>query len=102
LCAAGRVLAETALEIVRGSWRVARFCLRGPGRPGFVEIPQGDRSPAGVAVWGVLTGEAPDEVPVDVDEQRQVLIVHLVDAGDPASVRARHARTHERLRRVVP
>ena len=32
-----------------------------------------------------------------------VLIVHLIDASDPAAVRARHARTHERWqRRVVP
>ena len=103
LRATGGVLAQTALEMVRGSWRVARFCLGGSGTPGFVEIPQGDRSPAGVAIWGILTGEAPDEIPVDIDERRQVLIVHLVDAGDPAAVRARHARTHERrLRRMVP
>jgi len=102
LRAAGVVLAQTAFEMVVGSWRVARYCLGGAGRPGFVEIPQGDRSPAGVAVWGVLTGEAPDEVPIDVDEQRRVLIVHLVDVGDPAAVRARHAGTHQQLRRVVP
>jgi multicomponent Na+:H+ antiporter subunit E len=69
----------------------------------LVEIPQGDRSPDGVALWGVLTGEAPDEIPVDVDDRRRVLIVHLIDASDPAAVRARHARTHERWqRRVVP
>jgi multisubunit Na+/H+ antiporter MnhE subunit len=102
MSAAAGVLAQTALEMVRGSWRVARYCLGRAGEPGFVEIPQGDRSPAGVAVWGLLTGEAPDEIPVDVDEQRQVLIVHLVDAGEPEAVRARHARTHQQLRRVVP
>jgi multisubunit Na+/H+ antiporter MnhE subunit len=56
-----------------------------------------------VALWGLLTGEAPDEIPVDVDEQRDVLIVHLVHARDPEAVRARHERTHERrLRRAVP
>jgi hypothetical protein len=51
-----------------------------------------------VAVWGLATGEAPDEVVVDVDEKRDVLIVHLVDASDPDGVHARHARTHERWR----
>ena len=102
LWAAAGVLAQTASEMVRGSWRVARYCLGGEGSPGLVEIPEGDRSRHSVALWGLLTGEAPDEIPVDVDEQRRVLIVHLVDAGDPAAVRARHARTHERrLRRVV-
>jgi multicomponent Na+:H+ antiporter subunit E len=87
--------------MVRGSWRTARFCLRGGGQPGFVEIPRGDRSPNAVALWGVLTGEAPDEVPVDVDEERDVLIVHLVDASDPDAVRERHRRAYERAQRKV-
>jgi multisubunit Na+/H+ antiporter MnhE subunit len=95
--------AQTASEMVRGSWRVARYCLGGEGSPGLVEIPQGERSRTGVATWGLLTGEAPDEIPVDVDEERGVLIVHLIDAGDPEGVRARHARTYERwLRRAAP
>jgi multisubunit Na+/H+ antiporter MnhE subunit len=103
LRAAGGLFAQTAGEMVRGSWRVARYCLGGTGRPGFVEIPRGDRSAVNVALWGVLTGEAPDEVPVDVDEERRVLVVHLVDASDPAAVRARHERTNERRqRRVAP
>jgi hypothetical protein len=55
-----------------------------------------------VALWGVLTGEAPDEVPVEVDEARGVLLVHLVDASDPGAVRARHERASARQRRVVP
>jgi multisubunit Na+/H+ antiporter MnhE subunit len=103
LLAFGRALAQTAAEMVRGSWRTARFCLRGDGSPGFVEIPRGGRSPQAVALWGVLTGEAPDEVPVDVDDERDVLIVHLVDAGDPDAVRERHRRAYERAhRKAVP
>jgi multisubunit Na+/H+ antiporter MnhE subunit len=103
LRAAGAVLLQTAAEMVRGSWRTARFCLGAPATPGFVEIPRGDRSRHNVAMWGVLTGEAPDEVPVDVDEERDVLIVHLIDAAEPDAVRARHRRNHERWqRRVVP
>lgn len=97
---AGVVLA-TAAEVVRGTWRTVRFCLGEPGRPGFVEIPRGDRSRGRVALWGVLTGEAPDEYPVDVDEERDVLVVHLLDASDPEAVRARHARTDERWHRRV-
>ena len=98
LAGAGVILVQTAAEVCRGSWRVARFCLGAPAAPGFVEIPRGDRSPFEVAAWGVLTGEAPDEVPVDVDDARDVLIVHLVDASDPDGVRERHRRTHDRLR----
>ena len=92
------MLAQTAVEMVRGSWRTARFCLGAPADPGLVEIPRGDRTRVEVGVWGVLTGEAPDEVPVDVDEERDVLIVHLVDASSPEAVRERHRRTHDRLR----
>ena len=68
----------------------------------IVEIPRDDRSRSNVALWGVLTGEAPDEVPVEVDEARGVLLVHLVDASDPPSVRARHAHATARQRKVVP
>jgi multisubunit Na+/H+ antiporter MnhE subunit len=93
--ALGRALATTAVEMARGSWRTARFCLRGSGNPGFVEIPRAGRSRHAVALWGVLTGEAPDEVPVDIDEERDVLIVHLIDASDPDAVRERHQRAYE-------
>ena len=91
-------LARTGLEMVVGSWRVVRFCLGATASPGFVEIPREDRSRVEVALWGVLTGEAPDEVVVDVDEERDVLIVHLVDASDAGAVRARHHETHKTLR----
>jgi multisubunit Na+/H+ antiporter MnhE subunit len=101
LAAFGEVLAMTAVDLVRGSWRTARFCLRGGPGPGFVEIPRGGRSRHGIALWGVLTGEAPDEVPVDIDEERDVLIVHLVDASDPDAVRERHRRAYERAQRKV-
>jgi multisubunit Na+/H+ antiporter MnhE subunit len=93
--ALGSVVFTTAVEMARGSWRTARFCLGLGGQPGFVEIPRAGRSRHGVALWGVLTGEAPDEVPVDIDEDRDVLIVHLVDASDPDAVRDRHRRAYE-------
>ena len=38
-----------------------------------------------------------------VDDDRDVLIVHIVDAGDPEGVRERHRREYERRQRnVVP
>jgi len=101
LVALGPVLARTAIEMARGSWRTVLFCLRGSGSPGFVEIPRAGRSRHAVALWGVLTGEAPDEVPVDIDDERDVLIVHLVDASDPDAVRERHQRAYEGAQRKV-
>jgi multisubunit Na+/H+ antiporter MnhE subunit len=96
-------VARTAVEMARGSWRTARFCLGGEAHPGIVEIPREGRSREGVAFWGILTGEAPDEVVVDIDETRDVLLVHLIDARDPDAVRARHRRERERWQgRAVP
>ena len=101
--AVGRMVATTAYEVALGSVRVVRFCLTGEGSPGFVEVPRGDRSRHGVALWGVLVGESPDEYPVAVDDARHVLVVHLVDARDAEAVRARHAAARERFQRdVVP
>jgi multisubunit Na+/H+ antiporter MnhE subunit len=101
LLALADVVAVTAVEMARGSWRTARFCIRGGARPGFVEIPRGHRTRHAVALWGVVTGEAPDEVPVDIDEERDVLIVHIVDASDPDAIRERHRRAYERAQRKV-
>lgn len=92
---------QTGGEVAIGSWRTIRFCLQGGGSPGFVEVPRGDRSDYGVALWGVLTGEAPDEYPVAIDAERGFMLVHLVDASDPAAVRERHRRSHERWHRDV-
>jgi multisubunit Na+/H+ antiporter MnhE subunit len=96
------VLGRTAVEVVAGSWRTVRFCLGARYRSGFVEIPRAGRSRHNVALWGVLTGEAPDEVTIDVDVERDVLIVHLVDATDPDAVRARHAQQTGAQRKWVP
>lgn len=94
---------STARGMVVGTWRTVLFCLGRPSRPGFVEIPRGDRSPGAVAVWGLLIGQAPDEIVVDVDDARAVLTIHSIDARDPAAVQAQHAETYERWqRRVVP
>lgn len=100
--ASAEALLRTAGEMVVGSWRVLFFCLGARGAPGFVEVPRGDRTAHELAMWGLLTGEAPDEVVVDVDRHRDVMTVHLVDASDGDAARARHRRAHERWRRRVP
>jgi multisubunit Na+/H+ antiporter MnhE subunit len=104
LVGVARMLAATGWEMVLGTARVVRFCVSGAGSsPGFVEIPRGDRSRHAVALWGVLTGEAPDEYPVAVDDRRHLLIVHVIDARDADAIRARHEAARDRhLRDVVP
>lgn len=99
--ATGAAVLRTAREMVGGSWRVVRFCLGARCSPGFVEVPRGDRTRHELALWGLLTGAAPDEVVVDVDRARDVMLVHLVDSRDADAVRERHRRDHERWRRRV-
>ncbi|HET8786546.1 MAG TPA: Na+/H+ antiporter subunit E [Candidatus Limnocylindrales bacterium] len=94
-------LLSTASEVIAGTVRTVRFCLGWQAAPGFVEIPRGDRSVHAVALWGVLTGEAPDEYPVDVDDARDVLVVHVLDARDRPAIVARHAHAYERWQRHV-
>jgi multicomponent Na+:H+ antiporter subunit E len=103
LAGAPRLTASTVVDIVRGTWQVARYCLdrRRFQTPGIVAIPIGDRSPSGAAAWGFLTALSPDELAVDIDEERGVLVVHALDASDPAAVRARHHDAYERRQRRV-
>jgi multisubunit Na+/H+ antiporter MnhE subunit len=92
-----RIIAGTAA----GTWRVVRFCLRpDDARTGLVEVPAGSRSGSGLAAWGFINGLAPDELVVEIDEDRRVLLVHALDADDPDAVRARHADAEHRQGQV--
>jgi len=95
-------LLTTAWDVILGTVRTVRFALGAAAAPGFVEIPRAGRSRRAVTLWGVLTGEAPDEYPVDIDEPRDILIVHVLDNRDAEAIRARHAHVRERWQsRVV-
>jgi len=87
-CAERGARAHAALHERTGAtdaaWRAAAVITSSISR-------RAGRSPHAVALWGVLTGEAPDEVPIDISEQRDVLIVGLVNASDPDVVREHQA-----------
>ncbi|UJA19425.1 hypothetical protein HJD18_03860 [Thermoleophilia bacterium SCSIO 60948] len=89
---AARQLLATAVEMVRGSWQVVRFCLGRPCSPGFVEVPRDGRSRRAVARWTILTGVAPGEVVVDVEEEDdpERMLIHVIESAEPDRVRARH------------
>jgi multisubunit Na+/H+ antiporter MnhE subunit len=105
LAAAPALVLATLAEMVRGNWHVARYVLGGRRleSPGIVAIPMGERSPSGVAAWGYTTAISPDEIVLEADDERGVLLVHLLDARDVPAIRARHERTYQRRqRRVFP
>lgn len=103
------LLGGSLVELARGSWRVARCCLRGGlPHPALVEVDTGDCSPSAMAVWALRSGIAPDSVVVGVhpagpDRTRGVLLLHVLDGRDPAAVQAAESDTFERRqRRVFP
>ncbi len=90
-------------EIVRGTWFVATVVLhfRPLSHPGIVAVPIAERSPLGVAVSGLATTLSPGAFLVDVDWERRVMLIHVLDASDPDEVRADHQRFYRRWQRHV-
>lgn len=97
--------AVTAWDIATGAWNVALTVLgvRPLRRSGIVAVPIGDRTPTGIAVTGLALTLSPGEVLVDVDRDREVLLVQVIDATDPDAIRAHRERRYRRhQRRVFP
>ncbi len=92
-----------AREVVVGTWQVALVVVgvRPLARPGIVAVPIGDRTASGVSALGLALTLSPGEVLVDIDWRRRVMLVHVIDASDPAAVRARHERFYSRYQRAV-
>lgn len=94
----------TLVDLARGTWQTA-VCLVGRGLAdgGLVEVPIPRSGPASAAAWGVRVGFVPDTVVVDIDEERGRMLLHVVDARDPAAVVAeQHHSYRRRQRRVFP
>ena len=99
------LLGALLVDMTKGSWDVSLrvLHLRPLQSPGIVVVPIGDRSPRGVAVTGLLIGLSPGTVLLDVDEQRRVMLFHVIDASDPDAVRAQIDGFYDRYQqRVFP
>ena len=70
-------------------------------RPGIVAVPVGDRTPTGVAVWAVVTGLPPGSFFVDVDRERGVVLIHVLDARDPEAYREEQEDFYRRYQSKV-
>ena len=98
-------LLAIARDVLRGVFQVARASLhrRHPPRAGVIAVPIGDRSTAGIAASALTATLSPGEVLVDVDLDKGVMYLHVLDASDPDAVRASHQDIYERhQRKVVP
>jgi multisubunit Na+/H+ antiporter MnhE subunit len=90
-------------DITVGTWQVAAVVvgLRPLERPGIVVVPFGERSDAAALVGGFVATLAPGEYLVDVDWERRLLVMHVLDAADPDAVRARFDDFYRRHQRAV-
>lgn len=93
----------TVWEIVVGTWEVSliTFRLRPLSSPGIVAVPIAERTPTGVAVSAVCTTLSPGAFLVDVDRERGVMLIHVIDASDPEAVREHHQQFYRRYQRKV-
>ncbi len=90
-------------DIVVGTWEVSLVTLhlRPLVKPGIVAVPIGDRTPTGVAVWAVVTGLPPGSFFVDVDRERRVALIHVLDARDPKAFREQQEEFYRRYQSKV-
>ena len=90
-------------EILVGNWEVTLVTLhlRPLVRPGIVAVPIGERTPTGVAVWAVVTGLPPGSFFVDVDRERGVVLIHVLDARDPEAYRDQQEDFYRRYQSKV-
>lgn len=76
-------------QILVGTWEVTLVTLhlRSLREPGIVAVPIGERTPSGIAVWAVVTGLPPGSFFVDIDRERKVALIHVIDSRDPDAFR---------------
>lgn len=90
-------------EILIGTLEVTLVMLhlRPLIKPGIVTVPIGERTPMGIAVWAIVTGLPPGSFFVDLDNQRKVALIHILDARDPEAFRKRQADFYRRYQSKV-
>ena len=90
-------------EILKGTWQVTLVTLhlRPLDQPGIVAVPIGQRTSAGVAAWAVVTGLPPGSFFVDVDRERGVVLIHVIDASDPEGFREEQEDFYRRYQSKV-
>lgn len=92
-----RLLAVVLGDIVLANWAVARRVV-GPLdrlRPAFLEVPLDLNDYFVATILGSIVSLTPGTVSVEIDRERAVLLVHVLDAADTAAVVADIKRRYE-------
>jgi Multisubunit Na+/H+ antiporter, MnhE subunit len=85
------------VDIVRGSFHVARLILRGPAhlRPAFVEVPLALRTDLAISLLANTISLTPGTVSAQLSGDRRTLIVHTLDTGDTDALVAEIKQRYE-------
>lgn len=78
------------VDVVKGTWLVASIVcgLRPLEHPGIVRVPLGNHTKTSVGIVGLLVTISPGSFLVDIDWDDHVMLVHFMDASNPAKCRA--------------
>lgn len=89
--------------IVVGTWEMSLVVLR--LRPhdlgGIIEVPMRERSHSGVVIQGLVETLSPGSVLVELDWTERLMLVHVMDATDPAAEVAERQEFYDRYQKAV-
>ena len=90
-------------DILVGAWQVAAVVLglRPLRHPGIITVPIGDRSRLGVAVSTLVMTLSPGSMLIDIDWEKRLMLVHIIDGLDPHAFRNNMERFYQRYQRHV-
>lgn len=85
-----RFLLLLAGDVLRGTWQVTGYVIgrKQLDHPGIVAVPLGNHSRPGSGIVGLLVTLSPGSFLLDIDWERRVMLIHVIDASDPDGVRA--------------
>lgn len=91
------------IDIIKGTWQVSRISLGIDElrRPGIIKISFQNYTHYAVGPIGFFITLSPGSFMVDVDWDERVMLIHVVDASDPETVR-RDAEKYLRLWEYYP
>lgn len=77
------------LDIMKGTWQVATYVIgiEKLDHPGIVKLPLGHHSRTGVGMVSLFLTISPGSFLVDIDWDEGWMLVHFIDASNPAKLR---------------
>lgn len=101
--AAARLALRVLWDIVVANLTVARIVLNPAARPqpAWVTVPLEVSHPTAVTLLATIITMTPGTVSCVVDEQRRLILVHALDAADPAAVAADIKQRYERALKEI-